>query len=117
MRVLPHEASKELLSIITLLTNGQYQKIESLTSKGGLTADEMCRAIDDYGQKLTTPTSEELNSSIDAIKINCSNKEAWSIQLPLWTEEEGESDLTLEVTVTLSNGDGIQIQIENIHIL
>jgi hypothetical protein len=40
----------------------------------------------------------------------------WWVVLPLWTQEEGMSDLSLEATVTESTG-GVIVVIENIHVL
>jgi hypothetical protein len=36
--------------------------------------------------------------------------------MPLWTKEEGRSDLTLELTVTMGAND-TQIELDDIHVL
>lgn len=42
--------------------------------------------------------------------------ETWWVVVPLWTEEEGRSDLSLEATIRERSG-GISIEIDNIHVL
>jgi hypothetical protein len=42
--------------------------------------------------------------------------DAWAVLIDLWTEEEGRSDLSLEVTVTESP-DGISVVIHSLHVL
>lgn len=40
----------------------------------------------------------------------------WWVVLPLWTREEGRSDLSLEATVTESSGE-VSVVIDGIHVL
>jgi hypothetical protein len=42
--------------------------------------------------------------------------ETWWVMVPLWTAEEGRSDLSLEATIRERSG-RILVEIENIHVL
>ncbi|XVQ08800.1 DUF7668 domain-containing protein [Spirillospora sp. CA-255316] len=41
---------------------------------------------------------------------------AWAVCVPLWTAEEGRSDLTVEATVT-EGPDGPRVEVDDIHVL
>jgi hypothetical protein len=40
----------------------------------------------------------------------------WSIIMPLWTAEEGRSDLSLELTL-VENGETTNVELDDIHVL
>ena len=40
----------------------------------------------------------------------------FSVHMPLWTEEEGRSDLTLELTIKMPDK-GIEVELDDIHVL
>jgi hypothetical protein len=40
----------------------------------------------------------------------------WAIVMPLWTREEGRSDLSLEATI-VEDGQSFRIELDNIHVL
>jgi hypothetical protein len=58
---------------------------------------------------------EEAWASADAWPITGRSGE-WAVVLPLWTYEEGMSDLSMEATVPESP-DGISVVIDDIHVL
>ena len=39
----------------------------------------------------------------------------WAVNVPLWTEEEGRSDLELEATVVERDG-RVRVEVDNIHV-
>jgi hypothetical protein len=101
--------------VLRMLVDGEYHEVAELTEGVRLPADEIRKAITDYGRKLVLPpvgAYEEL----DAIEIKGSNPPSWSMSIPLWTEEEARSDLTLEMTVTLLDS-AVSIELDDIHVL
>ncbi len=70
-------------------------------------------AIRDYGRTLV-PVPDHSYDSIDVVPIK-SVRSAWSVRLHLWTAEEGESDLSVELTIL--EGDGLTIELDDIHVL
>ena len=101
--------------VVQMLANGDYQRLASLTEGHRLSADEMRQAITRYNRTLIVPP-EEAYGEIDAIQVQNSGPPSWSVRMPLWTEEEGRSDLTLELTMTELT-DGFIIEIDDIHVL
>jgi hypothetical protein len=101
--------------VITLLATAQYDAAAKLSHRKRLSAREIRGAIAQYGRRLIIGPPEQLEK-IDAIEIRDSKPRAWSIQVPLWTKEEGRSDLTLELTV-IDNGHRMEVQIDDIRVL
>ena len=53
---------------------------------------------------------------MDVIEVKNAQPRRWSIAMPLWTQEEGRSDLTLEITVIEQQNDFL-VELDDIHIL
>jgi hypothetical protein len=51
---------------------------------------------------------------MDVIEIEGGNK--WSVVMPLWSEEEGRSDLSIELTI-IKYGNNFVFEIDDLHIL
>lgn len=80
-----------------------------------LSAESIRIAIKDYGGALVVPPDSAF-AELDAIRIRDSDPPRWSIRFDLWTEQEGRSDLTLEMTVE-HGPQGPKIELDNIHVL
>jgi len=102
--------------IVELLVDKKYQEIEQLSGSVRLTAIEVDQAVRDYDAVLVTPPDSDFNN-LDAIEITGSNPRSWSVRYDLWTEEEGRSDLSLEVTLIDGDGELMGIALDNIHVL
>jgi len=88
---------------ITLLVDGEYETLASLTSGKMLSADLMRKAIDDYGRTLVMPPDEVLRDLFQDDRFHgevegASPRRYW-YDVPLWTVEEGRSDLELRLGV------------------
>ncbi len=80
---------------------------------GRLTEQELRQAIADYGRTLTAiPTSLD---GLDVYPIDGAPGH-FSIDLPLWTVEEGRSDLTLSASVVERDG-SVLVSIDDLHVL
>ena len=102
--------------VVSLLENGAYGELENLSGGVRLSAEEMKEAIDGYGRKITRfPEAgyEELN----VVKVRNSSPKQWSVNVPLFTEIEGRSDLTLSVTLVESEAQMYKVEIDDIHVL
>jgi hypothetical protein len=73
--------------------------------------------IRSYGNSGTTivPLPEGAWSAAEAGRVDAHPGQWWAI-VPLWTRDEGMSDLSLEATITES-ADGVKIVIDNIRVL
>jgi len=106
-------ASKQ---VVALLVSGKYREIEWLTKGRRLTAEHMQEAIGEYGRELTMPPEVQFDA-LDLVDIERSNPMQCSVRIDLWTKEEGRSDLTLELTLTMMSGEHkVGIEIDNLHV-
>lgn len=102
--------------LLVWLVAGDYAAIERFTAGVRLTADLLRQAISDYGRTLVMPPASELDQ-LDAIEIDGSSPRAWSVQVALWTLEEGRNDLSLECTLTEGPGELLAAEVDNLHVL
>jgi len=96
------------------LASARYEQIENSGRSGRLSAVELKRAITSYGRTLT-PLPDRAWDLVD-IYPSASNSRSWYLDLPLWTKEEGRSDLTLKVCLKESDTE-ISVEIEDIRVL
>jgi hypothetical protein len=101
--------------IVELLVAGRYAEIAILTNNQRLDGEAIQRAVRDYGRKLVMPPSDPFNL-LDVIQVEDAAPPCWSVRMPLWTVEEGRSDLSLELTIT-ENGSDYTVELDDIHVL
>jgi hypothetical protein len=101
--------------VIKLLAAGQYAELQTITNGVRLTAPKMAEAINEYGRKLI-PVAEEGLDLMDVVEVRTIPPQKWSVTVPLWTREEGRSDLSLELTL-IKDGDGFRIELDDIRVL
>ncbi len=107
---------KEIVaSLIALLVEGEYSEIERKTNGARLSAEEIKTAVEQYGRKLVPPPSEAYDE-MDVIEVKGSGVPQWSITMPLWTKEEGRSDLSVELTI-FKKTEGVTVELDDIHVL
>lgn len=96
------------------LAGGRIAEIEADGRAGRLTALELRTAIRDYGRTLL-PLPDE---AVRLIGVHPSKRDpsSCSLDVPLWTSEEGESDLTLSVIATREKR-GYRLEISDLHVL
>ena len=91
-----------------------YAAVEADGRIGSLTKEELDRAIADYGRTLVSLPSEGVDAA-EVFPLD-GNPGKFAVDLPLWTAEEGESDLTLSLTV-VDDDDGPAVTIDDLHVL
>lgn len=89
--------------MVQLLARGGYESAVRRCVKSRLTSDDLHTVIRDYGRRLVSPPEDAYNK-LDAVQVKGVTVPTWSVRVPLWTEEEGRSDLTLELTIALGSG-------------
>lgn len=104
-----------LQSFIPLLVEGKYIEIEKITGGKRLTGFLIDRAIKEYGKTLSLPPRDAYEL-VDIARIKTTAAHKWSVVMPLWTEEEGRSDLSMEITLT-EIGDSFDVELDDIHVL
>lgn len=102
--------------VVELLVAGEYEQLENLTKSRRLSADELRSAVDDYGERLCLPP-RHVFEEVDALELTGSIPAKWSVRIDLWSVREGRSDLSLEMTLAAADGDAMEVEIDNIHVL
>ena len=101
--------------VIEYLATGRFVELEKLTKGQRLSAQEMARAIGEYGMELVLPPDYAFEL-MDVVEVRDAKPPQWSVAMPLWTREEGRSDLSVEVTL-ITDAEGFRIEIDDIHVL
>lgn len=101
--------------IVQLLVSGDYVEIEHETRGVRLSADQIRKAVEEYGRHLRMPP-EEAFDSLDVIEVAESDPKVWSVRCDLWTHAEGRSDLSLELTLIDDRG-VLRVELDNLHVL
>ena len=101
--------------VLTLLIAGKYKDIEALTHGVRLNSKAIGQAVADYGKKIIMPPADGFQL-MNVVEVKNAQPRRWSIAMPLWTNEEGRSDLTLELTV-VEETDGFTIELDDLHVL
>ena len=100
--------SSELLepvvrSVVNRLVSGEYADAVQDCPASRLTADDLLEAVQDYGRTLIEPPPDAYRD-LDVVAVRDSSHPTWSVRAPLWSREEGRSDLTLELTISRDGG-------------
>jgi hypothetical protein len=101
--------------VIELLVAGDYAALEELTGGDRLPRGQIEQAVADYGRRLILPP-EETYDNLDAIMVAGAHVPTYSVVVPLWTAEEGMSDLSVSLTVTIES-DLARVRLDDLHVL
>lgn len=102
--------------VVTMLAQGDYGALERLTKGDRLTAAEIAEGVRECGGKLIPPPDEAFDR-LDVVEVEGAQPREWDVNVPLWTAEEGKSDLTLELTLRENREEIYDVEIDNIHVL
>jgi hypothetical protein len=104
---------EKIVNLVMDMANKNYRKIEAEKLNGRVSIADMERTINEYGKTLT-PLPQEAFEIANIYNIGEENR--LDIYIPLWTKEEGRSDLTLSLICYLKN-DGPAIEINDLRVL
>lgn len=102
-------------SVVNRLVDGEYADAVKDCPSSRLTADDLLETVQDYGRTLIEPPPDAYRD-LDVLAVRDSSRPTWSVRAPLWSREEGRSDLTLELTITRV-GDRWDVEIDDLHVL
>jgi hypothetical protein len=113
--MLPIEVLAALQRLMRSISIGDFHAALAQCAKSRLTEDDLRKVIQEYGRTLITPPSKG-DYALDAVPLNNVNVSTWSVRAPLWTQEEGRSDLSLETTITLGSN-GVLLELDDLRVL
>jgi hypothetical protein len=96
--------SHAVRGVVELLVNADIGGLANQCVLSRLTKEDVRSVVNEYGRKLVLPPSDAYRE-LDAVRVSSTDIPRWSVRMPLWTKEEGRSDLTLELTVTMGAND------------
>ncbi|HYO72251.1 MAG TPA: hypothetical protein VEU33_39885 [Archangium sp.] len=96
------------------LAAGRYAELAADGRAGRLTEAELRTAVEEYGRTLV-PLPADGEMIVDSYE-QTSRPEASALDVPLWTKEEGRSDLTLSLTA-IKQGETYTVEVDDLHVL
>jgi len=100
---------------VSLLVTGNYQELEKLSRGIRLDAASIRRAVVDYGRTLVEPPEDA--QFLEWYPISNSPTPAWSVDVTLFSAQEGRSDLTLTLTLRQTGFEKYHVEIDDLHVL
>jgi hypothetical protein len=109
----PKQLIPALRQLVHDLVVGMFDQLERDGRAGRVTAEELERVVRDYGRTLVDPPEESF-ATAEAYQVD--EGAEWAVDMDLWTQEEGRSDLTLSVTAWVQ-GESVQVAIDDLRVL
>jgi len=110
----PERFRPVIKDLVHELVVSNYSGLETDGRAGLFSAERLHEVVTDYSPCTFIDLPDEVWEQADAYYIE--RRGYWAVDVPLWTVEEGRSDLTLQVTIHETD-DGFNIAIENLHVL
>jgi hypothetical protein len=104
-----------VFDIVSEIATGDCKTLISQYPNSRVKAIDIESAIKEYG-RVIIPPPQGAYSDLDAVVVKGASQPTWSVRAPLWTKEEGRSDLTLEMTITLRIGEQ-NVMIDDLRVL
>ena len=105
---------KTVRHIVDLIAIQRYDLVLKVCSSSRLTEADLEHAMNEYGvHAMLAP--EDADQYIEAVAIKDSLVPTWSLWAPLWTQEEGRSDLILELTIAI-HATHADVELDNLHV-
>ena len=102
--------------LMDLLARRDYSAFCGSARRSRLTPLDVDAAVRGYGRTIIAPPADAFRL-LDVVAVIDSIPPRWSVVVPLWTEQEGRSDLSLEITVEDADGPDYAVEIEDLHVL
>ncbi len=103
----------EIKNIVYLISLKKYKEIESKKYNGRVQVSDLERVINEYGCEIIPLPDSAIDLS-ESYFIESNN--SLDVYLPLWTKEEGRSDLTLSVSCYIKDNKPF-VEIDDLRVL
>ena len=101
--------------LLQLLANGDYAGFKRRDRAHRLSEQALAHAVTEYGRHLVRPAHSPM-SIVDVVEVLGRTPPCWSVNVPLWTQEEGRSDLTLCLTLVDAEADYYGVEIDDLRV-
>ena len=109
-----HMLKAEIERLVADLVAGRYADIEAGWRRSRLSEQELRTVVEEYGRTLV-PLPNSAWDLVDEYQRD-NEPHTVSVDVPLWTAEEGRSDLTLTLTATKWEGK-YMLEVDDLHVL
>lgn len=111
---LPEDFRAPIAGIVDALVQGDFDALDADRRSGRVGAAGLRRAVAEYGRTLVE-LPEDAYALAQAGPVTTRPGEWW-IVVPMWTAEEGRSDLSLELSA-IPTGEGHRFEVRDLHVL
>ncbi len=109
------ELERVVLAVVHFLIGRNYDAIETMTRGRRLSAADLHRAVSEYGRVIREPPADW--SRLVIVTAIAAAPRSFHVAAPLWTVQEGRSDLTLELHLDPSITGSYDPQVLDLHVL
>lgn len=102
--------------LVALMSAGDFDEVLRRAPDSRVNAAQLRKAVNDYG-RILVPLPAEGYELIDYVEVLGSSPLQWSVVVPLFTQEEGRSDLSLEMSIFGQANGGYNVEVDDIHVL
>lgn len=102
----------EIVWNVVRFLSGEGQDDYDIYREARVQSADFDRAIREYGRNLTIPPFEAYKA-LDFIPIQNDILYSWAVAAPLWTKEEGRSDLSVELTISIINEVNVKVYLDD----
>jgi hypothetical protein len=114
--MLPAGLEGAIQALVRSISSRDWDGALAQCVKSRLTQSDLEKAIQDYGRTVIIPPSEG-SFAFDAVPLEGVGVPTWSVRAPLLTQEEGRSDLTLEVTIAFGSDGPPLLELDDLRVL
>lgn len=112
---IPEHFRDGIRDVVRQLAGGNYADLVADGRAGSFTAELLQNAMGQFNLTLLE-LPDDVWASPYAVAFYNERHKLWSIDVPLWTEEEGLSDFTLQLSASDADA-GTKLVIEELHVL
>lgn len=102
--------------LVSLLATGQFEVAAAMTRGDRLSAADLREAVARYGRTLVALPIEALQQ-MDVVEIQGREYPTFHVVVDLWTAEDGQSDLSLELELIDRYHGAFETRILDLHVL
>lgn len=111
------EMERALQRVMRLLAAKEYDALIASHPRSTISAEELRNEVAQYGRTIIAPPFDDgYRKQIEVYEKDAAGIAMWEVEAPIWTAEEGYSDLTLSVRFILGP-EGPEIVLRNLHVL
>jgi hypothetical protein len=115
MDQLPRGAVDEIRRLVRDLVDRSYELIALDGRAGRLSARELEAATPHHRTVIAPPV--HAFDSLDCCRVDNQRVPTCSVEMPVWTKEDGASDWTLSLTITEKKPGTFDVEIDDLHVL